>query len=54
MLDIIVDNPEQCGQQGIVQCCFHQARAAIALAVNVYALDKATIAVQQLKSNNYK
>ena len=26
MLNHIVDNLEQCGQQNIVQCCFHQAR----------------------------
>ena len=26
MLNNIVDNLEQCGQQNIVQCCFHQAR----------------------------
>ena len=26
MLNNIVDNIEQCGQQNIVQCCFHQAR----------------------------
>ena len=26
MLNNIVDNLDQCGQQSIVQCCFHQAR----------------------------
>ena len=26
MLNNIVDNLEQCGQQNIVHCCFHQAR----------------------------
>ena len=26
MLNIIVDNIEQCWQQNIVQACFHQAR----------------------------
>ena len=26
MLNNIADNLEQCGQQNIVQCCFHQAR----------------------------
>ena len=26
ILNNIVDNPEQCGQQNIVHCCFHQAR----------------------------
>ena len=64
MLDIIVYNLEQCWQQDIVQCSFHQARAdcsffavytgTIAPAVNAYALDKATSAVQQPKFNNYK
>ena len=28
MLNNIVDNIEQCGQQNIVQCCFHQARTS--------------------------
>ena len=26
MLNNVVDNIEQCGQQNIVHCCFHQAR----------------------------
>ena len=30
MLNNIVDNLEQCGQQNIVQCCFHQARTGCA------------------------
>ena len=30
MLNSIVDNLEQCGQQNIVQCCFHQARTGCA------------------------
>ena len=30
MLNNIVDNIEQCGQQNIVQCCFHQARTGCA------------------------
>ena len=29
----IVDNLEQCGQQNIVQCCFHQARTGLFFAV---------------------
>ena len=31
MLNNIVDNIEQCGQQNIVQCCFHQPRTGRAL-----------------------
>ena len=30
MLNNIVDNLEQCGQQNIVHCCFHQARTGCA------------------------
>ena len=30
MLNNIVANLEQCGQQNIVQCCFHQARTGCA------------------------
>ena len=30
MLNNIVNNLEQCGQQNIVQCCFHQARTGCA------------------------
>ena len=30
MLNNIVDNLEQCGQQNIVQCCFHQVRTGCA------------------------
>ena len=30
MLNNVVDNLEQCGQQNIVQCCFHQARTGCA------------------------
>ena len=30
MLNNTVDNLEQCGQQNIVQCCFHQARTGCA------------------------
>ena len=29
MLNNIVDNLKQCGQQNIVQCCFHQARKQV-------------------------
>ena len=31
MLNNIVDNIKQCGQQNIVQCCFHQPRTGRAL-----------------------
>ena len=31
MLNNIVDNLEQCEQQNIVQCCFHQARTGCAI-----------------------
>ena len=30
MLNNIVGNLEQCGQQDIVQCCFHRARTGCA------------------------
>ena len=30
MSNNIADNLEQCGQQNIVQCCFHQARTGFA------------------------
>ena len=50
MLNNIVDNLEQCGQQIIVQCCFHQARTGCAFFA-VYELAQIKVSGVQLMTS---
>ena len=55
MLNNIVDNLEQCGQQNIVQCSFHQARTGCSFfavycfnVLHVYVSDMSTLVISML------
>ena len=39
MLNNIVDNFEQCGQQNIAQCCFHHARTGCSFFAVYFSID---------------
>ena len=55
MLNNIVDNIQQCGQQNIVQSCFHQPRTGCScFAVYVINICIAAIAIRESHCKNHK